>query len=73
MTHSAQAALGFGVTALFIVLAVRNVDWAAVGASLAAADYRYVGAAALLTLLGYGVRALRWQQVLRPLKVIPLR
>ena len=71
--RSFQAVLGFAFTVVFVVLAVRNVDLAAVGASLTTADYRFVGPAALVTLLGYGVRSARWQRLLRPIKRLPLR
>lgn len=73
MKRSIQAILGFGITGIFILLAIGKIEWAAVWASLASADYRFVVPAALVTLIGYGVRSLRWQQLLRPLKAIRLR
>ena len=60
--------VGFLLTGLFLVLAARNVDLAAVGRELAAADYRLLIPAAACTLTGYLLRTLRWGAILRPVQ-----
>jgi uncharacterized protein (TIRG00374 family) len=62
--------IGFLLTVVFLILAVRNVDLAAVAGELAAADYRYLAPAAAFTLAGYLCRTLRWGLILRPIRVI---
>jgi uncharacterized protein (TIRG00374 family) len=65
--------IGFVVTVVFLVLAIRNVDLSAVAAELAAADYRFLAPAAACTLAGYLFRTLRWQIILRPVQHVPWR
>jgi glycosyltransferase 2 family protein len=61
------------LTAVFLALAVRNVDLAAVGREVAAADPRYLLPAAVCTMTGYLLRSLRWQIILHPLYRVPYR
>ena len=60
--------LGFALAGLFLVLAVRNVDLAAVAHELASANYWLLAPAAVCTLGGYLLRTLRWQVILRPVQ-----
>ncbi len=62
--------ISFVITAVFLVLAVRNVDLGAVAAELARADYRFLAPAAALTLTGYLLRTLRWGLILRPIRTV---
>ena len=61
------------LTALFLWLALRNVDLAGVGAALRSAHYGYLLPAALCTVAGYAVRTLRWRTILAPAKPIAFR
>lgn len=63
--------IGIALTALFLWLALRNVDIAAVRAALRHASYGYLVPAALCCLLGYLVRTWRWGRLLAPTKAIP--
>ncbi len=60
------------ITAIFLVLALRQVDFAKLALAFASADYRVVAIAALFTLTGYVFRTARWGRLLRPAKSIPL-
>jgi uncharacterized protein (TIRG00374 family) len=65
--------VGFLVTGVFLVLAVRNVDLAAVARELATADYRLLLPAAMCTLGGYLLRTARWRVLLEPVLSVPFR
>ncbi len=60
------------VTAIFLVLALRQVDFANLARAFASADYRLVAVAALLTVTGYVFRTARWVRLLRQSKQIQL-
>jgi uncharacterized protein (TIRG00374 family) len=64
--------IGFILTAIFLALAVRNVDLGLVAAELAAADYRLLLPAVTCTLAGYLLRTVRWQLILHPIHRVPL-
>lgn len=51
----------------------RNLDWQAVRASLGKADLWYLGYATIGICLGYFLRAIRWQVLLRPITPTSLR
>lgn len=65
--------IGFGISALFLALALYRVDFAQAARALAHADYRLILASAGLTLSSYVFRAWRWQRLLRPQKEISAR
>ncbi|MCL4395234.1 MAG: flippase-like domain-containing protein [Chloroflexi bacterium] len=58
------------VTAVFLALALYSVDLPKLAHSIASADYRLVGLAALFTFGGYVLRTKRWQRFLAPTKSI---
>ncbi len=60
--------IGVSLALMVVLLAVFlwNVDFQEVGRSLAGADFRMLIAASLVALFSYGLRALRWQFILRP-------
>ena len=53
--------LGLAVSAVFLYLAVRGVDWAEVRAALGASNYWWLAPALVALAAGVAVRALRWQ------------
>ncbi len=65
--------VGFALTGVFVALIVWRLDVAALGQALQRANYLVVAPAALLTLTGYLLRALRWRQLLRPQGTLPFR
>lgn len=71
MNTRIRVVLGFLVTALFVYLAVRDVDFAGVGHAFAQAKLIWAVPAALCVLTGYLLRSLRWQALLAPSKRIP--
>lgn len=58
------------ITAVFLVLALRQVDFARLAHAFASADYRLVAIAVLFTLTGYVFRTARWSRLLLPTKPI---
>jgi uncharacterized protein (TIRG00374 family) len=64
---------GVLISAGFLALALYRVDFTAVGAALASADYRWVLASGAFTLLGYVCRTARWRRLLAPAKSVPIR
>jgi uncharacterized protein (TIRG00374 family) len=58
--------VGFLITGVFLVLALRNVDLGAVAQQLATADYRLLLPAAACTLGSYLLRTTRWRVLLEP-------
>lgn len=72
MSKKIRIAIGFALTGMFLYLAIRNVEWHAVGDALASANYLYIIPASLFTLSGYLFRTLRWGKILEPTKSISL-
>ena len=73
MTKHARTVVGIALTALFLWLALRNVDLAAVGDALRSARYGFLVPAAACTLAGFALRAVRWQRILAPTADVPAR
>jgi len=67
-----QMAVGAGLAALLLWLFLRGVDFRELLVQLRQADYRWVLAATVLTLVVTVQRAWRWHYLLLPLKSIPL-
>jgi hypothetical protein len=63
--------VGVVLTLVFLWLALRNVDIAAVRDSLRHAHYAFLLPAALASALGYCVRTVRWRLILAPTKRVP--
>ena len=62
---------GFALGGVLLYLALRGVDFAAVGAALRQADYRWLVPFAAITLFSHLLRAWRWQVLLEALPVPP--
>lgn len=65
--------IGLALTLVFLVVAVRRVDLTAFEEALRHFDYIWILPAALCTLVGYGVRTVRWQVILSGAARAPLR
>ena len=65
-----KTAIGIIISALFLFLAFRKVDFSELGAALESADYIYIIPVVLLSLFSVSVRSLRWRYLLRPVKEI---
>ena len=70
MSRRIQIAAGAGVALVLLWVFFRQADWGLIASNLARADYRWVGAASLLTLLVMVQRGWRWGYLLRPIKSI---
>ena len=66
MSRTARIALSVALSAVFLVFAVRNVDWHEAIAALAAAHYVYTVPLAAVTVWSLYIRAQRWRILLRP-------
>ncbi len=60
--------LGVIISAAFLWMAARDIDWAQFRASLARAQWIYLIPAIVLTMLGHFSRALRWKIMMNPIK-----
>lgn len=60
------------VTAIFLALALRSVDFGNLAHTFTTANYGLVGLAAVFTFCGYLLRTKRWQRFLAPTKSIPV-
>jgi len=58
--------VGLGVSAVFVWLSLRNVDFARAGTALREASYWLVAPALLMLALATALRALRWQSLFDP-------
>lgn len=67
MKKTLKYLLSFLLAALLLWLAFRGVDWGAFRSGLAGTDWRWIAASMALGLLAFTTRALRWNQLLRPL------
>src|SRR5215218_8457804 len=65
--------LGLAISVVFIALAVRGQNLGQVRRALGEADYRYLPFALVLYFAGVGVRALRWQALLAPVRRLSAR
>lgn len=64
--------VGAGVSALFLIIALRGLDLGEVWKALQAANYAWLIPGVLAYFLGVWVRTWRWHYLLRPVKPIPL-
>jgi hypothetical protein len=64
--------LGIFISAVFIILAVRQVDFSETWESMRRADYVYVVPSAAMVIASLFIRAVRWKLLLSPIKVIPV-
>ncbi|NOZ05416.1 MAG: flippase-like domain-containing protein [Chloroflexi bacterium] len=67
------AVVGLILTIVFLYLAVRNMEWAAVRDAFRQVNYLYLLPAAALVFTDYVLRSWRWHYILRPTRSIPVR
>ncbi len=63
---------GILISLLFLALALYKVDFGALAAALASANYGLVAFSAVFTFTSYIFRTARWARFLQPQKKIPL-
>lgn len=63
--------LGIIISALFLYLAFRKVDFAQMGQAFAAARYWWLIPTVAITFIAHGLRTLRWRYLLAPIRPIP--
>jgi uncharacterized protein (TIRG00374 family) len=71
MLSSRKAQLGFLLSAIFLLLFLRQLNGLHVGEALATADYRWLAAAVPVYFLAVWFRTLRWQALLSGLRPVP--
>jgi uncharacterized membrane protein YbhN (UPF0104 family) len=69
----ARVLLGFVISALFVAATVARVDLRAVGAAFSRVAPAGLALAIVLVGIEVGLRALRWQLLLRPIRPVPYR
>ena len=60
--------VGIGISAFFLFLLFRKIDFDKLAAAFAEMDYRFLAPALLLTFVSYYLRAVRWKFLLAPIK-----
>jgi uncharacterized protein (TIRG00374 family) len=60
--------LGIAISAFFLFLLFRKIDFAKLGAAFRELDHRYLWPALVLTFVSYFLRAVRWKYLLLPVK-----
>lgn len=60
--------IGIGISAFFLFLLFRKIDFHKLAAAFRELDYRYIPPALLLTFVSYFLRAVRWKFLLLPIK-----
>lgn len=73
MLNSRRTLIGFVVSAVFLLLFLRQLDGLKLTEALAGVDYRWVVAGIPVYFLGVWVRTLRWQVLMRSLRPLPAR
>ncbi len=68
-----KVGLGILISALFLYLAFRKVDFAQMGHAFAAANYWWLIPTLAITFVAHGLRTLRWRYLLEPIHTIPLK
>lgn len=71
--RSWRVVFGFAISIVFIWFAFRGQDYDLIWASLRSAEYLWLLPALMAYFLGVGVRAVRWNHLLRPVRNIPAR
>ena len=71
VTNRTRIGTSVAVTVLFLWLAVRNVDVGAAKTALSEANYSFLLPAAICTIVGFWIRAIRWNRILAPMQDIP--
>jgi uncharacterized protein (TIRG00374 family) len=69
----ARAVLGVAISGLALVLVVRSVDIGAAWVTLRGAEAHWVALLVAFVVIDIGLRALRWQALLSPVKRVPIR
>ena len=67
-----KGVIGILCAALFLYLAVAEIDVESLQTAFSALNYGFVFLAVTLSLATYGLRAWRWRLILRPVKDVPL-
>jgi glycosyltransferase 2 family protein len=73
VSRAVRIALSLLISAVFLWLAVRNVDWREAAAALAAAHYLYAVPIYVVTVWSLYIRAQRWRILLRPVGTPAMR
>jgi len=60
--------IGFAISAFFLFLLFRKIDFDKMAAAFAGMDYRFLAPALALTFISYYLRAVRWKFLLSPIK-----
>jgi uncharacterized protein (TIRG00374 family) len=65
--------IGLVISLVLLFFTFRGLDWGQVGAALRDANFVYIALSALVIIAAFGVRAMRWSWLLRPVRVLNWR
>lgn len=65
--------VGVAISLILLYFTFRGLDWVEVGKALRSANYIFIALAALVILSAFGVRAMRWSWLLRPVAALRWR
>lgn len=65
--------IGLAISLVLLFFTFRGLDFGEVGEALRGANYFFIGASALVILAAFGVRAMRWSWLLRPIRMLSWR
>lgn len=65
--------IGLAISLVLLYFTFRGLEWAEVVQALRSANYVFIALSALVILSAFGVRAMRWSWLLRPVRYLPWR
>ncbi len=65
--------IGLVISLVLLFFTFRGLDWGQVGAALRGANFVFIALSALVILAAFGVRAMRWSWLLRPVRLLNWR
>lgn len=65
--------IGVAISLVLLFFTFRGLDWGEVGEALRGANFVYIALAAVVIVAAFGVRAVRWSYLLRPVRLLPAR
>jgi uncharacterized protein (TIRG00374 family) len=63
--------IGLIISVILLILVLAGLNWTEVGAALRSANFVFVALSAAVILTAFGVRAMRWSWLLRPVRTLP--
>lgn len=65
-----RLAIGLLISLVLLFFTFRGLDWTEVGQALGSANFVFIGLSALVILTAFGLRAMRWSWLLKPVRAL---